>query len=235
MKSVIWSALGVAFILAGCASPGPIAERGTKRVFDAPYNTVWRAALEAAQQGDLEVLNADRPRGLIAARTAVGSGVPGEDIGIAVKSLGPNGTEVEVLTRKHSRQPSRTLKHWEGEIIQAIGANLKGQAAAVGGTGTGTQVYIQNHVDGATAVFPDRPSGALLPDGRLQSERPLEKLREIERRVAELREKQREQEAALGPEQDQDRREEIRAEIERLREELRIQEERLKEVDNGRR
>lgn len=234
MKSVVWSGLAVAFILGGCAGPAPIstADRGTKRVFDAPYNAVWRAALDAAQEGDLEIINADRPRGLIAARSAVGASTPGEDIGIAVKSLGPSGTEVEVLTRKHSRQPGATLKYWETQIIQAIATHLKGEAPAAGGTGT--QVYIQNQIDGDTKVFPGRAS-RLTPEGRLQSERGLEKLREIERRVAELREKQREQEAALGPEQDQDRREEILAEIERLREELRIQEERLKEVDkNGR-
>jgi len=230
MKAVVWTGLAVVLLLTGCASTGS-QSKTAKRVFNAPYNTVWRAAVDAAQQGDLDIVTADRPRGYIGVRSGVASK---ENVGVRVRSLGPSGTEVEVV----GRPGVKAATAWENEMMDAIASNIARGPAAVGGTGTGTQVYIQNHVaPESTTVLPDlRDSGAKTPsENHLTTRRGLEKLREVEQRIAALRQKQLEQEAQLGPEQDSARRDEIRAEIERLREELRIQEQRLQELDKDRR
>jgi len=228
MKAVVWIGLAVVLFLTGCASnrsPGS-QTKASKRVFNAPYNTVWRAAVDAAQQGDLDIVTADRPRGYIGVRSGPASK---ENVGVWVRSLGPSGTEVEVV----GRPGAKAATAWENEMMDAITSNIAHGPAAVGGTGT--QVYIQNHVaPESTTVLPEvREPGAKTPsENNLATRRGLEKLREVEQRVAALRQKQREQEAELGPEQDSARRDEIRAEIERLREELRIQEQRLQELEN---
>jgi hypothetical protein len=232
MKASLWVGLVAIFILTGCANPNrrSIAKSeasATKRVFNAPYNTVWRAAVDAAQQGDLDVVTADRPRGYIGVRSGAASK---ENVGVWVRSLGPSGTEVEVS----GRPGMKSSRAWAGEMMDAIAFNVARGPAAVGGTGP--QVYIENHVaPESTTVIPElRDSAAKsAPQNSLSNSRGLEKLREVERRIADLRQRQSEREAELRPEQDENRRDEIRAEIERLREQLRIQEERLKELDRN--
>ena len=195
----------------------------TKRVFEYPYNRVWRAALDAAQQGDLEVLSADRSRGYISVRNGARVDTTGENLGVSVRSLGPAGTEVEVV----SRQPGAvgvSFKDWEKEIIRAVASNLTRGNAAVGGTGTGAQVFNEINIErNGAAVVPETP------------EQRSEALRDAERLISELQDRQRAREAELRPETDEERRIKLRAEIERLRQELRAQEDRLREIGKDRR
>lgn len=247
MKSLIWAGLAFAVTLAGCSTAPSSANRrssamraadqarnvailmtnmmpaGAKRVFEFPYNNVWRAALEAAQQGDLEVLSADRTRGYISVRHGARLDTTGENFGVSVRSVGPLGTEVEVVSRQSSA-PGVAFKDWEGEIIRGVAANLTRGAGGVGGTGSGAQVFNEINIDrnGAT-VTPDTP------------ESRQEKLYEAERLIYELRARQRAREEELRPETDEERREKLRAEIERLRIELLTQEQRLRDLDKDRR
>jgi hypothetical protein len=110
---------------------------GTKETFGAPFDAVWRAAVDAAQQGDLEILNADRARGYISARRGVHVQTFGENVGVWVTSLGPSRTQVEVASRQ-AGPPVMWIKNWENEILRAVAANLTREG--VGGTGTGTQI-----------------------------------------------------------------------------------------------
>jgi hypothetical protein len=252
MRSLVWIGLAGAVILSGCATAPPTRTRAatvspprsattraveqahnvtilltnmaparTKRIFDAPLNSVWRAALDATQQGDLEILSADRTRGYISVRNSARVDTTGEHLGVSVRSLGPTGTEVEVLSRQTG---GASFKNWENEIIRTVAANLARENGAAGSTGAGAQVYNEIHID--------RDSATIVPETR---EQLTEKLRVAQRRVAELRERQRAHESELRPETSEDRREELRTEIDRLREELRIQEERLRELEKDRR
>src|ERR671915_16913 len=103
MKSVMLLAFAVGLLAIGCSSPRTVSNlegRGTKQAFDHSYDTVWRAAVDAAQQGELQVLNADRERGFISARRGVQVETFGENVGIWVRSLGPARTQVEVASRQ---------------------------------------------------------------------------------------------------------------------------------------
>src|SRR5215210_3800226 len=113
MKSFAWAGLAAALVLAGCSTPDTSSDKArdvailmtnmlptsSKRTFEAPYNVVWRAALDAAQQGDLEILSADRARGYISVRSGARVESASENVGVSIRSLGPSGTEVEVVTR----------------------------------------------------------------------------------------------------------------------------------------
>ena len=212
MKSLVLAGLALAVFLTGCSSPRSVSNlegRGTKQVFERDFDTVWRAAVDASQQGDLQVLTADRERGYISARRTMRVQTFGENVGVWVKNLGPARTEVEVVSRQ-AGPPVAWLKNWEGEIIRAIAANITREA--VGGTGTGSTIVVPQTSERTTIV---------VPESRTETELKLQSLRDEQRR----------RELELQSEQSDRRRQEIRAEIDRLRAELRLQESRLSELE----
>lgn len=232
MKTLILAASALALLITGCSSPRSVSNlegRGTKQTFDYPYDAVWRAAVDAAQQGELEVLSADRNRGYISARRGVQVETFGENVGLWVRSLGPARTEVEVVSRQ-SGPPVLWIKNWENEILRAVAANVTRETPAVGGTGTQTQIYQES-----TTAEPREQTTVVIPEPRERTTIVVPEsslaIRDAERRLAELRAEQREREAELQREESERRKQEIRAEIEQLRESLRVQEERLSELE----
>src|SRR5437867_9328624 len=126
MKRIVLAMFVLAALLAGCSTQKSVANlqgRGTKQTFDAPFDAVWRATVDAAQQGDLEILNADRARGYISARRGVHVQTFGENVGVWVTSVGPSRTQVEAVSRQ-AGPPVMWLKNWENEILRAVAANL---------------------------------------------------------------------------------------------------------------
>jgi hypothetical protein len=237
MKSILLVTCVLGLLATGCSSPKTVANlegKGTKQTFNYSYDTVWRAAVDAAQQGELQVLNADRERGVISARRGVQVETFGENVAIWIRSLGPAQTQVEVASRQ-SGPPVMWLKNWENEILRAVAANVTRDA--VGAAGTGTQIYRDTTAtivtpapqERTTVVIPEPQSSTtvVVPESRST----VDVRRETELRLEELRRQQREHETALGREENERRREEIRAEIDRLRAELRTQEQRLSELE----
>src|SRR5688572_11901814 len=171
MKSIMLLGCVLALLAAGCSSPKTVANlegRGTKQAFAYSYDTVWRAAVDAAQQGELQVMNADRERGYISARRGVQVETFGENVGIWVRSLGPAQTQVEVASRQ-AGPPVMWLKNWENEILRAVAANVTREA--VGATGTGTQIYRDTTVvtPGETTVvtpLPQERTTVVIPEPR---------------------------------------------------------------------
>jgi hypothetical protein len=215
MKALALAGLALAVLVTGCSSPRSVSSlegKGTKQTFNRSFDTVWRAAVDAAQQGDLQVLNADRERGYISARRTMRVETFGENVGVWVRSLGPAGTEVEVVSRQ-AGPPVAWLKNWEGEILRSIAANITREA--VGGTGPGSTT--------STIVVPQTSERTtiVVPESRAETELKLQSLRD----------EQRQRELELQSAQSDRRRQEIRAEIDRLRAELRLQESRLSELE----
>jgi hypothetical protein len=246
MKSIMLLGCVLALLAAGCSSPKTVANlegKGTKQTFNYSYDTVWRAAVDAAQQGELQVMNADRERGYISARRGVQVETFGENVGIWVRSLGPAQTQIEVASRQ-AGPPVMWLKNWENEILRAVAANVTREA--MGAAGTGTQIYRDTTVvtpppqERTTVVIPEpRPSTTVVvPEPRPgttvvvpETRSTVDVRRETELRLEELRRQQLEHESALAREQNERRRQEISAEIDRLRAELRTQEQRLSELE----
>jgi hypothetical protein len=227
MKYLTVLGLAMLAFAMGCSSPRTVANlegKGTKQEFNYPYDVVWRAAVDAAQQGELQVLNADRERGFISARRGVQVETFGENVGIWVRSLGPSRSQVEVASRQ-AGPPVMWLKNWENEILRAVAANVTREA--VGGTGSGTTTIVPQ--ERTTVVVPParESTTVVVPEPRTS----LDARRETELRLEELRRQQREHETALAREESERRREEIRAEIDRLRAELRTQEQRLLDLE----
>jgi hypothetical protein len=218
MKCLVLAGMALAIFFTGCSSPKSVSNlegKGTKQSFGYPYDVVWRAAVDAAQQGDLEVLTADKSRGYISARRTIQVHTFGENVGLWVRSLSPSSSEVEVVSRQ-SGPPVAWLKNWENEIIRAVSANVTRDA--VGGTGAMTEIQ-----RGSTAIVPEtnERTTIVVPESQTEAELKLQTMREEQRR----------RELELQQEQNEQRRQEIRTEIDRLRAELRLQEERLSELE----
>lgn len=133
MKQILTaSILLAAALITGCATQSQVAQmesRGKAQVFAAPYQQVWRAAIDAAQIGDLEVRTADTTRGYIAAKRNIRLHTMGENVGIWVKQVSPGETQVEVVSRQ-AGPPKFWFKNWEDEILNAVAVNLTREAAA---------------------------------------------------------------------------------------------------------
>ena len=113
-------------LLTGCATQSRVANmqgQGKKTVFDAPYDAVWRAAIDAAQAGDLDVRATDKQRGYIGATRGMRMETMGENVGVWLTSVTPNRTQVEVVSRQ-AGLPMLWFKNWENQILNGIAANL---------------------------------------------------------------------------------------------------------------
>ena len=207
MKILI-STIALALLVCGCSTTGSVAQKqgkGTKQVYRAPFDQVWRASVDATQIGDLEILTANREQGYISARRGIRMETFGENVGVWVSRLSPTETQVEVVSRQ-AGPPKFYFKNWEDEILTAIAANLTREAVGAGGTAT--------------------------TGSEISGTRSREEMRQdAQRRVAELRQQEQKLEDRMLAETDSERRTELQSEIERLRSERRTLEDYLLDLD----
>lgn len=241
---LLLASVGVA-LLTGCATQQKVTTlegRGTKQIYAANFDQTWRAAVDAAQQRNLEIVSSDRSRGYVAARRTIQLHTFGENVGIWIREVAPAQTEVEVVSRQ-AGPPVASWRNWENEIQRAIAANLTREG--VGGAprttiiergGSSTIVVPENSRE--TIVVPESRSREtiVVPESREtivvpETSRTREALRDEERRLEELRTKREVGERALANEVDETKREMLQREIDRLREDLRLQQRRLKELE----
>jgi hypothetical protein len=234
----ILSFLSAALLLlaAGCATQKRVATlegQGTRRAYAATFDQTWRAAIDAAQRGNLEIMNTDRSRGYIGARRTIQPHTLGENVGIWVREVAPAQTEVEVVSRQ-AGPPVLYVKNWENEIQRAIAANLTREFPAVGaapretiierGDGSRTIIVPENRY-GETIVVPEKRETIVVPESSDATRRALR--RELEG----LRTRQEAGQRALANEVDLTKREMLQREIDRLRDDLRVQEQRLRDLE----
>jgi hypothetical protein len=208
MKAFV-SLLAVLVLASGCATQRQVANMqgsGSKQVFRAPFDQVWRAAVDAAQAGELEIVSADRTHGYIASKRGIKVQTFGENVGIWVSTISPTETQVEVVSR-HAGPPKFSFKNWENQILNTIQANLTRDAAV-----------------GAALTPADELSGS----GSLSRE---ETRVQAEQRLKELRREEELKHDALLRESDVDRKAQLNREIDDVRSELRRLENRLSDLE----
>src|SRR4051794_16733241 len=137
--------LGTALLLTlitGCYTSRQVATmqgHGTKQVFNASYDQVWRAAVDAAQQPGLSIVSADRTAGYISTHRTIRPHTFGENVGVWVRSQSPDQTMVEVVSRQ-AGPPVAWLKNWENEVLRSVAANLTREVPTAVGTAS-TETY----------------------------------------------------------------------------------------------
>ena len=177
--------------------------QGAKQVFRAPFDQVWRATVDAAQAGELEIVNADRTRGYISSRRGVQVETFGENVGIWVSSLSPTETQVEVVSRQAG--PPNSVQELGKPDSEHDQANLTRDSAV-----------------GAALTPTDEVSGSVTrEETRAQAEQRLKKLR----REEELKHD------ALLHESNADKKAQLNREIDEVRSELRRLENRLSDLE----
>lgn len=207
MKALV-CLLSLAILASGCATSRQVANmqgQGSRQVFRAPIDQVWRAAVDAAQAGDLEIVNADRARGYIASKRGIRVQTFGENVGIWVSSLSPTETQVEVVSR-HAGPPKFSFKNWENQILNTIQANLTRDSAV-----------------GAALTPTDEVSGGSLTREETRAQ--------AEQRLKELRREEELKHDALLRESNTDRKAQLNREIDDVRSELRRLENRLSDLE----
>ena len=113
-------------MLVGCASQESTrkqAGHGTKNLFKAPTDRVFKAAILACGQFGLEIDRADTALGEIDAHTGANDETLGERVAVWVRAAPGDQTEVEVISR--NRGPTVLFyKNWERPILNSIKAQM---------------------------------------------------------------------------------------------------------------
>jgi hypothetical protein len=125
MKYIVSGLLAVA-LLAGCATKRQVAMmegHGKRAVYNAPYDQVWRAAVDAAQVQGLGIRTADPRAGYISTGRGIRPGSVGQNVGIWVREVAPGQTQVEVVSRQAGPHHLWS-KNWENSVLNAVSANL---------------------------------------------------------------------------------------------------------------
>lgn len=196
MKSFSILSTGLlAALLVGCATQKQVATmegRGNRQVYAANFDQTWRAAIDAAQKGDLAIVSADRSTGYIATRRTIQPQTFGENVGIWVREIvhSPPQTEVEVVSRQ-AGPPVAWLKNWENEIQRAIAANLTREVPPIGAAPRET---IIEHGDGSkTVIVPETrtPQTVIVPESAANREAIREQQQEVDRLREELRQEEK--------------------------------------------
>lgn len=127
MKNYLWfTGFAITALFSGCATQQHVAQmegHGRKNVFDAPYEAVWRAAVDATQGSGLNVVMVDKARGYIGAKRGMQMTTMGENVGVWVTRVSANQSQVEVVSRQ-AGLPMAWFKNWENQIINGVAANL---------------------------------------------------------------------------------------------------------------
>jgi hypothetical protein len=230
MKSfLILTSFAVLTLLVGCATQRQVAEsegHGTKAVYNAPFDPVWRACIDAAQRDGLEVISSDRTAGYIAARRTVQVHTFGENVGIWVRPAAtPGQTEVEVASRQ-AGPPVVWLKNWENEIHRSIAANLSRETPVYGTAPRDAYTESQSIAPGAVVTAPGTTTVIVPRESTAE--------REQARRLDALRLERDKREREYQSESDSARREAIGRQVSILDSDIRLEEQRLRDMQERR-
>lgn len=98
---------------------------GATRVYDKPYDTVWKAVVETVKTSDLALVSENKDKGTLLAQGAISAFSWGENVAIFVEDVGGKAkTRVEVLN-KRALATNITAKDWETRILDALDMRLK--------------------------------------------------------------------------------------------------------------
>lgn len=116
----------VASLLGGCASTETVKEaqgQGVSRTYQAPYERVYTATLDAAKSKKLEVVEDNQMAGKLVLSHGVTLWSWGERVAVFVKTKGPTATEVEVVS-KPVLAPLNFPPDWQKILLDQIDAEL---------------------------------------------------------------------------------------------------------------
>lgn len=252
MKMIISTVTALVLLgLCGCSTTRSVSQlqgHGNKVIYNAPFDATWRAAVDAAQLGELRVIDANRDTGYISAKRGVQVETFGENVGIWVTREGPNQTGVEVVSRQ-AGPPVLWLKNWEKEMHQTIAANLTreapyavGSPAAGTSTVTGSSTTVQPAptvvtpvpVPSTTVVTPaPAPSTTVVTPAPIAAPpaATIVTTQDAQTQIRTLREQQLARERSLQQEQDAQRRAQLQKEIDDLKVDLQRMQNRLNQLE----
>lgn len=117
----------LAAVLTGCASTETVKEakgQGVIRAYQHAYEPVYDATLAAAKTRKLEVVENDKTNGRLIFSHGVTLWSWGERIAVFIKSIAPNSTEVEIVS-KPVMSPLNFPPDWQKILLDQIDVELQ--------------------------------------------------------------------------------------------------------------
>ena len=115
-------------LIGGCANIQTVKDakgkEGISRIYQYPYDNVFSAALAAAKSKELDIVEADKQNGQIILSHGVTMLSWGERIAIFIKSLSPNTTEVQIVS-KPILSPGNFPPDWQQILLLNMDINLR--------------------------------------------------------------------------------------------------------------
>lgn len=98
---------------------------GTVRIYEKPFDAVWRAVESAVKSSSLAIVSSNKRDGTLLAQGAIGAFSWGENVAIYVEDAGGRvKTRVEIIN-KRAVAVNITAADWESRLIAAIDSQLK--------------------------------------------------------------------------------------------------------------
>ncbi len=122
-KSGIWL-IFLVFLLsvAGCATLADARKakgKGTSRVYDAPFETVWNAASETINELGLSLVGENKQERYILAEKKITALSYGEKVAVFVDEIDDERTKVEVVSKK-AMATNVLAWNWEKPILNKL-------------------------------------------------------------------------------------------------------------------
>jgi len=131
MKALVLCA-AVCLILSACSTPESVAHKrgqGTRQLFAAPYEQVWKAVFDACQRDELTLLRYNKAAGFISAKRGLRPDTFGENLAVWVTQVTPDRVQVEVVGRQKG-PPVLKVYNMEKELLARIRTRLTAQMAS---------------------------------------------------------------------------------------------------------
>jgi len=121
MKKILMTFAAV-ILLSGCTTLGDarIAKgSGMKRVYDAPYEKSWKAAVCSLNALGLSIATENKPEGHILAQRGMTAFSYGENVAVFVTKVEKSKTEIEVVSKK-AMQTNIFAPNWSTKILDGV-------------------------------------------------------------------------------------------------------------------
>lgn len=119
---VAWIFLPMVLLLCGCATLTSVRGergRGSSRVYQAPFETVWKKANQTLKLLQLGIAESNQKQGYLLAETGISAFSWGERVAVFVERIDTSSTRVEVISRK-VMATNIFAENWESRFLDTL-------------------------------------------------------------------------------------------------------------------
>lgn len=110
------------FAISGCSTLADATQgSGTLKVYARPFDRVWEATVDSAQEAGLTLVSVNKPQGVILAQSTMGFFTWGENVAIYVAAVSGQQTQTRVeVVSKALMTGNITAYNWERRVFEKL-------------------------------------------------------------------------------------------------------------------